>query len=1005
MLKQDLNELFKIYKSDSQIYHDLLNFRVGEILIVTTLYDAYILEQEESLTEQIFGEYYSLSLTSAPRITGATSGHEAMEYIRSRHFDMIILTMRIPDITPVELSEQIKSYDNDLNVFLLLYDNNDLKQLGDKRDHIAGIDKVFVWNRDSKVFLAMIKYLEDRKNVDNDTSVGLVRVILLVENSVRYYSLYLPVLYNEILIQTRRLIEDEHHEESKKLLRMNARTKVLMAVNYEEAVEIIEKYHDYLLCVISDMKFPMNGESNPNAGIELIKYVKDRYHDMPTVLQSSDSENEKIAGEHNSHFINKNSPHLPSDLRNFIYNYLGFGDFIFRIGSRKEIERASTMTDFRKLLGKIPYESLFFHASRNHFSAWLMARGEIRIAKKILPVKATDFKNAQELRNFLIDVFENIDFQSVRGKIIDYDDTLLEKDSFILRLSKGSLGGKGRGIAFMNAILQSIEVKDRFPDVDIKVPRSAVIGTNEFDLFLEKNKLSDFVNRETDYEIIKKKFIEGKLSSQLRDELKNYLQHTDKPIAVRSSSLFEDSVSESFSGVYQTFLIPNNEANIKERLQHLEEAVKLVYASVFAPTSISYFEAIGYKVEEEKMAVLIQEVVGNLYGDYYYPDFSGVAQSYNYYPIAYMKPEDGIGIVGVGLGKYVIDGEKACRFSPKHPRLEIITPEEQVKNTQDCFYAIDMKNSNLNLINGEDITLAKLQINEAEKHGRLNYIASSWDSQNNRIKIGIEKSGALIINFAYILKYDIFPLAGILSYILNLVKISMGTPVEIEFAVDMGDEEDNSSYKSMISKESKKPVFYILQIKPLIREIKYYNVEVEKINKRELFLFTERGMGNGRLDDICDIVYCDPDKFDKSKTIEMAEELDKLNKSMIEDKRKYILIGPGRWGSRDRWLGIPVIWPQISNAKIIIESGLKNFHVDASLGSHFFHNITSMNIGYFNVPYSLSGDNFIDWAWLKSHKPETSGNYFVHVSFENPLIVLMDGRKGVSVIYKSEKSV
>ncbi|RPI19532.1 MAG: response regulator [Ignavibacteriae bacterium] len=1000
MSKQDLKELFKRYKSDSQIYHDLLNFRVREILIVTTLYDAYILEQEESLTEQIFGEYYSLSLTSAPRITSAASGQEAMEYIRARRFDMIILTMRIPDTSPFELSQEIKSFDNDLNVFLLLYDNNDLKQLGDKRDHIAGIDRVFVWNRDSKVFLAMIKYLEDKKNVDNDTAVGLVRVILLVENSVKYYSRYLPVLYNEILIQTRRLIEDEHREETKKILRMNARTKVLMALNFEEAVEIIEKYNEYLLCVISDVKYPMNGESNPRAGIELIKYVKDRYHDMPTVLQSSDMENEKKALEHNSFFINKNSPHLSSDLRDFIYNNLGFGDFIFRVNNRDEIERASSMKDFRKLLGKIPYESLFFHASRNHFSAWLMARGEIRIAKKIQPVKATDFKNAQELRSYLIEVFENIDNQSIKGKIIEYDETLLEKDSFILRLAEGSLGGKGRGIAFMNAILQNIDVKEKFPDVDIKIPRSAVIGTNEFDLFLEKNKLNEIVNIVTDYEAIKKNFLDGKLSKQLKEELRAYLMHVSKPVAIRSSSLFEDSVSESFSGVYQTFLLPNNESTISERLKHLEDAVKLVYASVFAPSARSYFEAISYKVEEEKMAVLIQEVVGNSYGNYYYPDFSGVAQSYNYYPIAYMKPEDGIGIVSVGLGKYVIDGEKSCRFSPKHPRLEIITPDEQLKNTQTYFYAIDMKSSDVNLSKGEDITLAKLKIGEAQKHGRLNYIASSWDSENNRIKVGIDKSGALIINFAYILKYDAFPLARILTYILNLVKISMGTPVEIEFAVDMGNDENNHSYKNIMNVKPKKPAFHILQIKPLIREIKHYNINVEEIEKDELFLFTERGMGNGRLDDICDLIYCDPDKFDKSKTVEMAEELEKLNKLMVEKKRKYILIGPGRWGSRDRWLGIPVIWAQISNAKIIIEAGLKNFHVDASLGSHFFHNITSMNIGYFNVPYN-SGDNFIDWNWLNEQKEKSCSEYFVHVCFEKPLVVLMDGRKGVSVIYKS----
>jgi CheY-like chemotaxis protein len=465
MQKKDLAEIIKRYKSDTQIYHDLNNFRVSEILIVTTLYDAFVLEQEENLSEKIFGEYYSLSLTSAPRITSAVSGEEALQLIAQKQFDMIILTMRIYDMTPFDLSCKIKEINSTLPVFLLLHDNNDLIQLGDDRDRSAGIDKIFVWNRDSKIFLAMIKYLEDKINVVNDTSIGLVRVILLVENSVRYYSRYLPVLYNEILMQTRRLIEDEHHEELKKILRMNARPKVLMAVNYEEAVQLFEQYQEYLICVISDVKFPVQGEIKDFAGVELLKYVNEKVHDLPTLLQSSDIENEKIAIEHNAHFLNKNSEHLSADLRDFIFNNLGFGDFIFRVNNAEEIERASSMRDFRKLLKKIPYESLFFHASRNHFSAWLMARGEIRIAKMIQPVKVTDFKNASELRNYLVEVFENIDYRSIKGKIIEYDESVLEKENFILRLADGSLGGKGRGMAFINALLQNIELDTAFEDV------------------------------------------------------------------------------------------------------------------------------------------------------------------------------------------------------------------------------------------------------------------------------------------------------------------------------------------------------------------------------------------------------------------------------------------------------------------------------------------------------------------------------------------------------------
>jgi CheY-like chemotaxis protein len=1009
LLKKDLADIFKKYKSDTQIYHDLMHFRVREILLVTTLYDAFILEQEDQLTEEIFGEYHSLDLPNAPRITSASYGEEALELIGSRHFDIVILTMRISDMTPFELSQKIKSAVTNMPVFLLLHDNNDLMLLGDKRDRLPDIDKIFVWNRDSKIFLAMIKYIEDKINVVNDTELGLVRVILLVENSIRYYSRYLPILYNEIMIQTQRLIEEEHSDEMKKMLRMNARPKVLMAVNYEEAVSIFERYKDYLICVISDVKFPRNNKSDEHAGIELIKYVKQQYQDLPMLLQSSDQDNAALAAKYNSHFLNKNSESLASDLRDFVLNNLGFGDFIFRDARSDAFERAATMNEFKKLLKQIPYESLFFHANRNHFSAWLMARGEIRIAKKIQPVKVTDFRDAQELRNYLIDIFENVDYQNLKGRVLDFDETvdeaIIHSENFLIKLADGSFGGKGRGLAFINTAIQNIDFTVLFPDVSIMIPKTAVIGTEEYEDFLENNDLDRCYNSDMDFEELKKCFLNGKLSESLTGKLRVYLKHIHKPLAVRSSGLFEDSVSESFSGVYQTFLIPNNHPSLDVRLQQLENAIKLVYASVFSRLSRSYFEAINYKVEEEKMAVLIQEVVGNQYDNRYYPDFSGVAQSYNYYPISYMKPEDGVTVVAVGLGKYVIDGEKTFRFSPKYPRLDILPPDTQLKNTQDFFYAIDMTKNDINLIEGEDITLSALSISEAEKDGRLDQLASVWDAHDGTLNAGLRKKGPRLINFAPILKLNTFPLPKILLNILDIVRNSMGTPVEIEFAVDMGKEEEDNfvHYGDMQGSKSHhdiKPSFYILQLKPLIREYQEFNLEPTDIDKEKLFLYTEKGMGNGKIEDVFDVIYCDPDKFDKSKTEQMVTELEELNKMMVHEKRKYILIGPGRWGTRDRWLGIPVAWAQISNAKIIVEAGLKDFQIDASLGSHFFHNITSMNIGYFNVPYD-SGAGFIDWNWLKSRKPNTGSDHFVHVNFGNPLIVLMDGRKSVSMIYKA----
>jgi CheY-like chemotaxis protein len=993
LIAKDLPELLRKYKSDTEIYHELMHFRIREILLVTTLYDAFILEQEDQLTEQIFGEYYNLNLSTAPRITNAPSGDEAMELLEKRHFDMVILTMRISGMNPFELSRRIRSLSPNIPIFLLLYDNSELQLLGDRGECLRDIDKVFVWNRDAKIFLAMIKYYEDKVNVINDTKVGLVRVILLVENSIRYYSRYLPVLYTEIIKQTQKLISEEHISGVSKILRMTARPKVLFASNYEEAIEIFERYKDYLLCVISDVKFPREGKIDEHAGFELIKYVKSELEDLPALIQSSDPENLNVARELKSSFINKNSESLSADLTDFILQNLGFGDFVLRDFWGKEIERASSMKQFRKLLKKVPDETLLYHAHRNHFSAWLMARGEILLAKKIQPVKVSDFPNALELRNYLVEIFENVDYRKVKGKTVEFDESLIGKEDYIIRLADGSMGGKCRGMAFINTLIQGIELDSMVPSAKIMIPKTAIIGTQEYDSFLEKNKLDSVIYSGIIFDDLKRRFIRSHLSKELVKKLRTYLKHVTSPLAVRSSGLFEDSISESFSGVYQTFLLPNNHPNFETRLKHLESAVKLVYASVFSKVSRSYFEAINYKIEDEKMAVIIQEVVGNLFGHHYYPDISGVAQSYNFYPISYMKPGDGISIIGVGLGKYVIDGEKAFRFSPKHPKLDMVPPEVQLKDSQSFFYAIDMSKNSIDLIAGEDITLTRLKIEEAEREGRLEPIASVWDAENNRLKIGLNQPGPRIINFAHILKYDSFPLAKILRLILDMVKDSMGTPVEIEFALDLSGEPGSN-------KQQKKPAFYILQIKPLIRDVHEFTIDTEQIEKDRLFLYSERGMGNGKIEDIYDVIYCNPEKFDKAKTVQMASELERLNKRMKKDNRKYILIGPGRWGTRDRWLGIPVVWTQISNAKIIVEAGLKDFHVDASLGSHFFHNITSMNIGYFNVPYG-TGSGFVDWTWLKQHKPSSSTHHFNHVRFDKPMTVLMDGRKGVSLIYKA----
>ena len=601
MQSKDLNVLFRKYKSDSEIFHDLIQFRIREILIVTTIYDAFILEQEDRLTEQIFGDYYQLNLSTAPRVFSASSGEEALELLEHRRFDLVILTMRINDMTPFELSKKIRRKNSSVPIFLLLYDNAHLKLLHDIKNRLDDIDKVFVWNRDSKIFLAMIKYAEDKRNVDNDTKIGLVRVVLLVENSVRYYSRYLPTLYTEIIEQTQRLISDEHLDDMRKVLRMSVRPKVLMATDYEEAVEIFNKYKEYLICVISDVRFKREGKSEEHAGVSLLKYVKQELEDLPVLLQSSDPENEMLARSINASFINKNSETLASDLTDFIFHNLGFGDFVWRDNSGNEISRSRNLTQFRKQLRRVPDETVVYHAMRNHFSSWLMARGEIRIAEKLQPIKVTDFKNAADLREYLTDIFENVDTQSVKGQIVEFDESVISKENYIVRLCDGSLGGKGRGIAFINTMIQNMELSLAFKDVDIKIPRTAIIGTEEYDKFIEKNNFDFALEEEVEYKKLKEKFLHGFLSKPLVRKLKTYLKHVTTPLAVRSSGLFEDSISESFSGVYQTFLLPNNDPSPEKRLSELLNAVKLVYASVFSNEARSYFDAVNYKIEEEKM--------------------------------------------------------------------------------------------------------------------------------------------------------------------------------------------------------------------------------------------------------------------------------------------------------------------------------------------------------------------------------------------------------------------
>lgn len=985
-----LQRFLNKYTYNRDIYHDLMTFKVKEILLISSLYDAYAIESEGRFSEHMLGQYGQLNLTTFPRITGASNLNQALELLKHKHFELIIYMVGVDKTSPLVISEQIKHKYPFIPIFLLLNNSAETTYFETKLENISYVDKLFTWNGDANIFFSMIKLLEDKINVENDTQLGKVRVILLVEDSPVFYSRYLSFLYKVLMEQTKRIIDDVSTDELYNVLRMRARPKILLATNYEEAVNIINKYQEYMTCLITDVKFEKEGEFDEKAGIKLLDYTRKKLKNLPTILQSSDISYQSVADQYQSLFIHKHSDTLYHDFEHFIKNYIGFGNFEFKDGNGNTIAIASNMHEFEQFLKKIPDESLLFHASRDHFSMWLMARGEIRAARIINLKKVGDFENLVELRAELLHLLKEYRNERDTGNVIPYKSNIEISEENVYTLAGGSLGGKGRGLAFINALIHNFDFSKYIPDVKVRTPKTFVIGTQEFESFLKNNRLAPALLINYDHAEIKKQFINGQLSDSLRSKLLNLLHVTKKPIAVRSSGMFEDSLNQPFAGIFETYLLPNNHADINIRAQQAEEAVKLVMASVFSSTAKGYVKAIDFKIEEEKMAVIIQEVVGNKFDDLYYPHLSGVAQSYNFYPFSHMKPNEGFAIAALGLGKYVVEGNKAYRFSPKYPKTEINSTKDQFRNSQVKYYAVDLNKKNLNLLEGELAGLSENDISLAEKHGSLTHLASVYNPDNNTVYPGISKQGPRIVNFANILKYNYIALAKTIELVLKLGKDAMGTAIEIEYAVDLTKDKDG------------KASFYILQIKPLIQSGVDCNIEISSIDNDSIVLYSEKGMGNGHINYISDIIYADQDRFDKSETEEMAKEIEEFNEYMIEQNKKYVLIGPGRWGTRDRWIGIPVKWHMISNAKVIVESSFDDFPLDASSGSHFFHNVTSMNVGYFTVQPELLV-SYIKYDKLGKQTLIKKGKYFNHIRFEKPLSIKMDGKKRIYMIHENKQ--
>ncbi|MDR3564744.1 MAG: DUF5752 family protein [Negativicutes bacterium] len=967
--------------------HDLMKFRITEILLVSTPYDGFVLEEDGQLSEQIYNQFADLSIPFIPRIQRVSSQEEAAQALATRTFHLIITMSRISDLSSFEFEKALKEAHPHIPIVMLSYDRLTDGMIAQIRKNTC-INRVFYWSGDSKILLAIIKYVEDQQNVEADSKQG-VQAILLVDDSPIYYSQILPIIYTEILTQTRYLVQHAMNI-SHGLLRVRLRPKILLAETYEEAMEIIMKYRHNLLGVISDVSFPKDGEIDPSAGIELAHRVREMITDFPFLLQSEQMENADRAKESNVHFLNKNSPNLLHDLRTFILENYGFGSFVFKYPDGRIIAEANDITNLERIIRDLPDESLYYHAANNHFSRWLRARAEFEVADKLRCIDAAEFPNIADIRAYILEVLKGYFQRYQSGVILDFEGlTKKDMENAFIRLGSGSLGGKARGIAFINSLIAKAQLTDKYDDIEVKVPRSFVICSDIFEKFIEDNRLYDFTANTTDEGEIARRFMEAELPAAIQKNLEVLTQYVSCPLAVRSSSILEDSRVLPFAGIYKTYVVPNSHDDKAIRLKQLSDAVKLVFASVFYAAPVQYAKNADIRIEEEKMAVLIQELVGETYGDLYYPAISGVAQSYNFYPYYPMKPEEGTVSLALGLGKTVVGGERVYRFSPAHPKMNppYSGPEEYFEKSQSTFYAVKLQDSaDMVLCADDDYNYEKLPISRAQVDQTLEYIGSTYSPEDDCIYDNVNQPGPKLVTFAPILKYNRLPLTSIIKDLLRLGKQSFGADVEIEFAVN-------------IPRDKAKPKeFYFLQIRPMVvgREA----VQVKLDDAREAWCCSQHTIGNGFYQSIHDIIFINPETFELKDSIEIAAEIGELNELLVKEGRRCILIGFGRMGTSDRWLGIPATWSQMSQAQVIVEVDRKDLHPEPSLGSHFFHNLTATQMGYFHIAYNDGDAAKFDWEWLLAQPVLKETKRVRLVRREEPFLVKIDGRGFKGIIYK-----
>lgn len=974
-------------------FDKLMQNRIYRVLLICSSYDAFMLEEDGRIDEQIFNEYVSLNLRYPPVFIQARTARDVIRILQEEHIDLIISMLNVGEIDTFNMAKMLKGRYPDIPIVVLTPFSREVS-LRLQNEDLSAIDYVFCWLGNADLLLAIIKLIEDKMNAEHDILEIGVQAIILVEDSIRYYSSFLPNIYKIVFRQARSFMTEalnEHH----RMLRMRGRPKILLATNFEEAMELYRKFSNNVLGIISDISYKVDNKRDhqTKAGLRLCKLIRAEDPHMPFLLQSSDISNKIYADEMGVGFLHKYSKTFSIELRNYILNNFGFGEFIFRDpDTMKEVAKASDLSQLQQHLLTISDRSLVYHSSHNDISKWLYARAIFSIAQLFKPMTLKDFKTTDDARKFLYNAISAYRLSKGRSIIAKFNRKTFDEYKFFSRIGEGSIGGKARGLAFINQVIRNHQLSSKYPDVIITIPRTVVISTDLFDEFMENNNLYSIALQDISDEEILKTFITAKLPPALKTDLRKVLSIFHRPLAVRSSSKLEDSHYQPFAGIYSTYMIPySSEMEVMHKM--LCQAIKAVYASVFYRASKAYMNATQNVIDEEKMGIVIQEICGNQYENMYLPTLSGVARSINYYPLGSEKPEDGIASIGFGLGKLIVDGGVALRFSPKYPKkiLQLSNPEMALRQTQKSFYALNLDPESFSPMVDDSTNLLKVDINDALQLPDLRFVTSTYDYHSGIIRDGFYDEGKKLLTFAPILKHNTIPLAQIIQDLLQIGQKEMNNHIEIEFALNMN------------TGKGFPKVFNFLQIRPIVLSDQTEEIIWDEIDYSQAIILSNSALGHGTVKNLTDFVYVKPDKFNPAETKTIAQEVEKINQYFIEKKRNYVLVGPGRWGSSDPWLGIPIKWSQISEARVIVEAGLENFRVDPSQGTHFFQNLTSFRVAYLTInPYMNDGS--YDLEYLNSLPSKIETEHVRCVKFSSPLTVQVDAKLNRGIILKPKNN-